>query len=292
MNRRGPARPAMRYHGGKWRIAPWIISHFPPHRIYVEPFCGAASVLMRKPRSYAEVINDLDGDIVNLFEVLRDPGRADLLRRAVELTPWSRVEFDAAYHPAEDPVERARRTLIRGAMSHGTTSRKRNRTGFRAKAYRRNQAASLDWRTWPDQIPAFVDRLRGVTIECRDAIEVILQQDTAETLFYVDPPYLAEARSTVRSDGRSDRERAYAVDMDTGGHIALAGVLKEVDGAVVISGYATALYDVDLYGHWLRLERPTHADGGVERVEVLWLNARAARWAHAGQRTLGLEASA
>src|SRR5690606_6837914 len=97
------ARPIIRYHGGKWRIAPWIISHFPEHRVYVEPFGGGGSVLLRKPRSYAEVYNDLDGEIVNLFRVARDCG--DELIRSVELTPFARDEFMLAYEETEDPIE-------------------------------------------------------------------------------------------------------------------------------------------------------------------------------------------
>lgn len=91
-----PHRPALRYHGGKWRIAPWILSHFPAHRIYVEPFCGAASVFFQKPRAHAEVLNDLDGDIVTTFRVQRDPVSAGELRRMLELTPYSRTEYQAA----------------------------------------------------------------------------------------------------------------------------------------------------------------------------------------------------
>lgn len=103
------SRPALRYLGGKWMLAPWIIQHFPPHQIYVEPFGGAASVLLRKPRVHAEIYNDLDGDVVNLFRVLRDPqAAADLIDR-IALTPYSRAEFVASYEPTAEPVEWARR---------------------------------------------------------------------------------------------------------------------------------------------------------------------------------------
>src|SRR4051812_1578874 len=122
-----PTRPVLRYHGGKWRIAPWIIEHFPPHLMYVEPFAGAASVLLRKPRVDFEVYNDLDTDVVNVFRVLRDPAAASQLAEQLSLTPWSRREFEVSYEISDDPVERARRTLIRSFMGHGTTWRQKSR---------------------------------------------------------------------------------------------------------------------------------------------------------------------
>ena len=115
-----PSRPILRYHGGKWILAPWIISHFPPHRVYVEPFGGAASVLLRKPRSYAEVYNDLDREIVSLFRVARE--RGEELRRALELTPFARQEYLEAWHPSDDPLEQARRTVIRAYMGFASAA--------------------------------------------------------------------------------------------------------------------------------------------------------------------------
>lgn len=106
-------RPVLRWHGGKFLLAPWVISHFPKHRIYVEPFGGAASVLLQKPRSYGEVYNDLNGDVVNLFQVLRDPELALTLANMLRLTPFSRVEFKLSYVPADCQVERARRLVVR-----------------------------------------------------------------------------------------------------------------------------------------------------------------------------------
>src|SRR5690606_17939073 len=103
----------------KWRLAPWIISHFPPHQVYVEPFGGAASVLMQKHRVYAEVYNDLDGEVVNVFRVLRDPDTAARLERALRFTAFARDEYESAYEPCDDPVEQARRTIVKGAMGYG-----------------------------------------------------------------------------------------------------------------------------------------------------------------------------
>src|SRR3990172_7088785 len=102
-----PTRPALRYFGGKWRLAPWIVSHFPAHRIYVEPFGGGASVLIRKPRSYGEIYNDIDSHVVNVFRVLRDPQTADELEQLLRLTPFARDEFVLAREPSLDPVEDA-----------------------------------------------------------------------------------------------------------------------------------------------------------------------------------------
>ena len=98
-----PKRPALRYYGGKWNLAPWIISHFPPHKNYVEPCGGAASVLLQKPRSPLETYNDLDGNVVNFFRVLRD--KPEELIRQIELTPWSRDEFEICRNPSTEPLE-------------------------------------------------------------------------------------------------------------------------------------------------------------------------------------------
>ncbi len=274
-------RPVLRYHGGKFRIAPWIIAHLPAHRIYVEPFGGAASVLMRKPRSFAEVYNDLDGDVVNLFRVLRDPVLAQQLRAQVELTPFAREEFVLSYEPTQDPVERARRTVARGFMSYGSSNRRANRTGFRGRAYRQNATGANDWTGWPDHIPSFVERLRGVTIDNRDAFELIAQQDSPDTLFYCDPPYLQELRTSIRWSG--ERDRAYAHELGDEDHCRLLETLGQVAGMVVLSGYRSSLYDSTLGSGWESVEKDTLADGAVARTEVLWLNPAAwARLYHKG----------
>lgn len=267
-----PTRPVMRYHGGKWRLAPWIISHFPTHRIYVEPFGGGASVLLRKPRSFAEVYNDLDGDVVNVFRVLRDPTQAEQLERACHLTPWSRTEFWGAYEPTDDPVEQARRTILRTFMAHGGTSRRKNRTGFRAVGYSRTRCASMDWAGWPELVPAFTERLRGVVIEQRPALEVIAQQDREGTLFYCDPPYPTSTRSAIRWP--SENDRAYAHNLAEDDHAELAEVLHRIRGAAVVSSYPSELYD-GLYGDWQMVEKEALGDGAVKRTEVLWLNPKA-----------------
>jgi len=101
-------------------LASWVIGNFPPHRIYVEPYGGAASVLMQKPRAYAEVYNDLDDEVVNVFRLLRDPATAEELQRLLMLTPFARVEFEEAYAPADDEIEQARRTIIKAFMAYGS----------------------------------------------------------------------------------------------------------------------------------------------------------------------------
>jgi DNA adenine methylase len=261
-------------------LAPWIIEHFPEHRVYVELFGGAGSVLMRKPRSYAEVYNDLDGEIVNVFRQLRDPTTARALAQQLELTPWSRDEFIASYEPTAEPLERARRTITRAFMAFGTTARKENRTGFRAVPWRgrdgdHKNTGVDDWRNYPAAIPAFVERLTGVSIENRDAVEVLQQQDHEDVLFYVDPPYPLDTRSSMRR--RSDREHAYRHELTDDDHRALAAALHQARGMVVVSGYACDLYDRELFPDWRRLTRDTLADGARKRTEVLWLNDAAVR---------------
>lgn len=272
-------RPVVRYLGGKWRLAPWILSHFPPHRTYTEAYGGAASVLMQKPRSYAEIYNDLDDEIVNVFRVLRDAESAAALCRLIELTPFARAEFDDTYDgrgSCDDPIERARRTIARAKMGYGSDSHNpRRKSGFRASANRTGTLPSHDWRNYPREIPAFVERLRGVVIEHRDALDVIRYYDKPDALHYVDPPYVAKTR------GRSQR---YRFELNDEAHRELAALLHECVGMVVLSGYyldaegnvVNPLYD-ELYADWTRIDRNTYADGALPKVESLWLSPRTAQ---------------
>lgn len=256
-----PERPILRYHGGKWLLAPWIISHFPAHRVYVEPYGGGASVLLRKTRSYGEVYNDLDGEIVNLFRVVRDHGQE--LQASLAMTPFAREEFKLAYEPTNDPIEQARRTLARSFMGFGGAAASGASTGFRANSNRSGTTPAHQWMNYPENIRAITDRLRGVVIENKDAIEVMLQHDTPDTLHYVDPPYVAETR---------DKGSDYRHEMTTEQHERMAECLRELTGMVVLSGYSCALYDSNLFSTWFRVERPALADGARPRVEVLWMN--------------------
>lgn len=260
----------MRYHGGKWKLAPWIISYFPQHRIYTEAFGGAASVLIRKPRSYAEVYNDLDGEVVNVFKVFRDNG-PELLNRLWS-TPFARDEFIESYHEHDDPIEQARRTIARSFMGFGSASVTSARhvskrfskpaTGFRANSNRSGTTPARDWANYADAAVNLIERFRGITIENKDAASVLLQHDQEACLHYVDPPYVKSSR-----DAGSD----YRHELTDDGHRELYSVLSNLVGKVIISGYHSELYD-DLYAGWRRVERKALADGAAERTEVLWMN--------------------
>lgn len=266
-----PGRPILRYHGGKWMLAPWIISSFPPHRVYVEPFGGGGSVLLRKPRSYGEIYNDLDGEVVNLFRVVREQG--DELRRVLEMTPFARDEFSESFEICTCALEMARRTVIRSFMGFGSNSLNRTiKSGFRSNSNRSGTTPAHDWQNWPGHMGEYIERLRGVVIENRDATEVIARHDSAETLIYADPPYVHDTRMTTTQHGA----HGYRHEMTDDQHRQLATTLRGLAGMVVLSGYGCPLYD-ELYPDWQRVERPALADGARPRVEVLWLNAACSR---------------
>lgn len=254
------SRPVLRWHGGKWLLSPWIIQHFPKHRVYVEPFGGAASVLMRKPRSYAEIYNDLDDEVVNLFRVLRSDRGAELVE-ALRLTPFAAAEFVDAYARDGDDLERARRTIVKSFMGFGSNAIHR-KSGFRSNNSRSGTTPARDWVNYPDSLAVVIERLRGVVILNRDAFKVMESHDGPDTLHYVDPPYLAETRD-VGTD--------YAHEMTDDQHGALLAFLRTLKGHVVLSGYPHPSYDEALQG-WTRIDRKALADGARERTEVLWVN--------------------
>lgn len=283
MSGRKPTRPALRWHGGKWLLAPWIIEHLPPHQVYVEPFGGAASVLVRKPRAYAEVYNDLDGDVVNLFRVLQDETATEQLIALLTVTPFARDEFELAYKPAKNSIERARRLVIRSFMGFGSNGHNaRVKTGFRANSNRSGTTPARDWLNYPDNLRAIAERFRGVVVEDRPAAEVMAAHDGPETLHYVDPPYLPETRSLKNpydlkyraGKGTAHRSGMYEHELTAADHEVLLSNLLGLKGMVVLSGYPAPMYDEALEG-WRKIERAAHADGARDRTEVLWINPAA-----------------
>lgn len=261
--------PILRYPGAKWSIAEWICSHLPPHKVYLEPYFGSGAVFFTKQPSRVETINDIDGDIVNLFKVLRERPRelADLVR----FTPYARAEFlpligvCGVLQRTGDSLEDARRFLARCWMAHGT--RTSDRSGWRHDVQgRQGKNAARMWQDVPDRILGYAERLRDAQIECKPAIELIERYRYPQVLIYVDPPYVLSTR----------HGRMYANEMTDADHIELLEALEHHPGPVLLSGYACELYDSRLL-HWERKTRQSKAEKGQSRQEVLWLNPVATR---------------
>ncbi|NED73343.1 DNA adenine methylase [Streptomyces sp. SID9944] len=252
------------YFGSKQRIAPWIVSLLPPHQHYVEPFAGGLSVLLAKPPSRMETVNDLDAELVTFWRVLRD--RPDELLRACMLTPHGRAELAATWEPTTDELELARRIWSRLAQGRSGTLRN---TGWRHYIDPAGSATSMPGylEAYASRLAAAAERLHGVSLEALPALTLVekygAQQDV---LLYVDPPYLGSTRGwgrNYRHELKTDAE-----------HRELAAALDACSAAVVLSGYDSPLYD-ELYDGWHRYEQPTmtgNATAAKARTEVLWAN--------------------
>lgn len=264
-------KPPFSYFGGKIGAAAGIARHFPPHRVYIEPFFGSGAVFFAKTPAVHEIVNDVDRALVTFLRVLRD--RPDDLLRVCELTPHARVEFDMADldAPCED-LELARRFWVRVNQSFAKTAGRQ--TGW-SVATARSQAvpASIGGRL--TRFHAVARRLMNTTIECCNAADLVTRLATDDTVIYLDPPYVHETRRR----GRSGTAAAdYRCEMTNDEHRALGEVLRTTPATVFLSGYHSDLYE-DLYGDWPRIEWNVlvHSSNAVtsdrgERVEVLWSN--------------------
>lgn len=256
--------PPMAYYGGKTRLARRIAALLPEHGHYVEPFAGSLAVLLAKRPSQMETVNDLDADLMAFWRVLRE--QPIELARVCALTPHSRAEHCAAYAPLDevDDLERARRSWVRISQGRTGTLRK---TGWRFYIDPAGSTSSM-----PEYLDAYVgrmyavaERLRLVSLECRPALEVISAYGAFDRVcLYVDPPYVG-----------STRHRNYRTEMcGEGAHGELLEALLRVSASVVLSGYASELYDTALAG-WDRIEMPSATGQGgtyAARTEVLWSN--------------------
>jgi DNA adenine methylase len=240
----------------------------PQSRHYCEPFGGSAAVLLNREPSPVETYNDLDGEIVNFFRVLRD--QKDALIEVIGLTPFSREEFELSIsEPTEalSDLERARRFFIRARQVRTGLAQKASsgRWAHCLLTSRAGMAGAVSrWLGSVEDLPEIAQRLLRVQVERSPAIEVIKRYDSEETLFYCDPPY--------PHDSRGD-SNAYAYEMTDSDHRELADTLHGIKGRVALSSYHCSLMD-ELYGDWNYIEAPSKICHSVKtpRREVLWIN--------------------
>lgn len=249
----------LNYPGAKWGMAQRIISLMPPHRSYLEPFFGSGAVLFRKPPSAIETINDIDGDVVNFFRVLRD--RPDELAGHLAMIPYARDVFDDAHENRGDTdFERAVRFAIRSKMGHGFKTYQK--TGFKIDVYARERSYCLDcWNRLPSDILLAAERLKHVQIENRPALDLIQRFNHENVLIYADPPYMLKTRGG----------KLYKHEMTDQEHLDLLEALKGHKGYVILSGYRSEMYDRELHG-WDRIQVKAYNQNGDPREEVLWCN--------------------
>lgn len=250
-------KQVLKYPGAKNRIAKWIINYMPKHEVYLELFNGSAVVLLNKSRCHIETLNDLDGDIVNFFKVLRDYPKE--LSRAIDLTPFGRDEYKGAFELSDEPVEKARRYCVKCWQGFGNSQLYQN--GFKSGQQRISPNPAGTWSELPITIEEVARRLKGVQIENLPAIELLERYNTSDVFIYADPPYLQEIR----------KSHLYKHEMSRKEHEELLKVLLNHPGQVMISGYDNELYNFMLSG-WRKAYKDTTAECGIKRTEVLWMN--------------------
>ncbi len=261
-------RIAFGWYGGKFSHLNWLLPLLPKTQHYCEPFAGSAAVLINREPSPIETYNDIDGEVVNFFRVLRDQKEA--LIEAIGLTPFSREEFEiACLLPTQDisDLERARRFFVLARQVRTGLAQKASagRWAHCLLTSRAGMAGAVSrWLGSVEGLSEIVQRLLRVQIEHSLAIDVIKRYDSKETLFYVDPPYV--------HDSRTD-SNAYAYEMTDGEHRKLAHVLHNVNGKVALSGYHCRLME-ELYSDWRYIEAPIKMCHSTKqpRQEVLWVN--------------------
>jgi DNA adenine methylase len=254
-------KPILKYPGAKWNCAEWVTSHLPETPHYIEPFCGSAAVYFNLPwKPEHAVLNDVAGDIVNLFKVIR--GQGEELAALVEMTPWSLAEYRESFERTTDPLENARRFLVNAWQMHGTRTHAASKgQGWRKVGIQGHAATVSVWNRLPGCLLDATRLLKQAEIDQCPAVDLIRRYAGDDVLIYADPPYVLHTRSHTM----------YQYEMTDADHTALLDTLDAHPGPVVLSGYHCDLYDTRL-AHWHTRERQVSAEKGNIRTEVLWLN--------------------
>lgn len=262
-------RAVFRYPGSKWSIANWIIEHFPENyekMIYLEPFAGSGAVFFNKRPSAVETVNDLDSDIVNLFYVLRN--HPNELKETLLLTPYSREEYDKSFEPADEPVEKARRYMVKTTQAIG--AKLNSKCGWRNHKQMKIGGTACKWAGITDTIDATAARLRGSTtnlvqIEHMDALRLISRYNTPDALIYLDPPYVRSARKSGA---------LYKCEMNDEQQVQLLKTISASRAKIIISGYRNELYDRYLKG-WETDSIMSQTTSTAMAEETIWMNFKA-----------------
>lgn len=259
---------AFGWYGGKFSHLNFILPNLPEDdRHFCDVFGGSAAVIINRRPAPVETYNDIDSEVVNFFRVLRDPADGKQLIRAIALTPFSREELVRALELAGDPLERARRFFVRARQTRTGLAQtsSEGRWAHCLLTSRAGMAGAVSrWLGSVEGLSEIVQRLQRIQIENAPALEVIERYDSVDTLFYIDPPYVHDARGD---------SKAYGVEMSNDDHRELAEMLLGIEGRAAVSGYRTALYD-DLYESWRRVDADPKTCHSVRqlRQESLWLN--------------------
>ena len=257
----------LKYPGSKWRIVDKLVELIPPHHTYLEPYLGSGAVFFRKAPSDIETINDLDWDVVNLFQCIRED--SEKLARLIMTTPYSRQMYDDAFK--SDPIMevlsegnrflKACQFLVRCWQGHGFRSNG-YKVGWKNDVQGRERMYALwNWYRLPEWVIEIAERLRRVQIECSPAIELMERYDYENVFMYLDPPYLLGTRGG----------KQYKHEMSDEEHEEMLQKAIGSKAKIMISGYASEMYD-DMLAGWRRKEFQSHAEMGSKRTEVVWMN--------------------
>ncbi|MBN1796701.1 MAG: DNA adenine methylase [Sedimentisphaerales bacterium] len=268
MAKRNGKMIAFGWYGGKYSHIDWLLPLLPKTEHFVDVFGGSAAVLLNKEPSPVETYNDIDGEIVNFFRVLRD--KPDQLIKRIALTPFSKEEFEIAISENKNEIsdiERARRFFVRARQVRTGLAQTASsgRWAHCRLTSRAGMAGAVSrWLGSVESLPEIAQRLLRVQIENDTAIKIIQRYDSKDTLFYCDPPYVHNSRSDIR---------AYKYEMTDDKHKELSNLLHNIEGKGALSGYHCDLMD-ELYGDWHRIEATSKKCHSVKKIrtEVLWVN--------------------
>ena len=250
----------LKYPGAKNRLASWIVSHIPPHKVYCEPFLGSGAVFLNKEPAYNEILNDIDDDIYNFFKVARE--NPEELCRLIEATPYSRTEYTTVYVESKDEalsIERARRFAVKCWQGFGCGNKYKN--GYRRGIGATSPNPAKAWARLPETIQLAADRLKNAQIEHKDALELISDLKGENTFIYIDPPYLQETR----------KKYLYNYEMTDEQHADLLHIAKESSCNIMISAYENEIYNNTLVD-WRKEHKSTTSECSRRRVETLYMN--------------------